>query len=75
MYHKHLGSNVIINPFCLHKFHGFNIPCYQAFRQFLSIAVYVRVVSQSCPTLFNPVDCSHQPPLSVEFPRQEYRSG
>ena len=31
-------------------------------------------VTQSCPTLCNPVDCSlaHQAPLSMEFSRQEY---
>ena len=29
----------------------------------------------SCPTLSNPKDCIHQPPLSMGFPRQEYWSG
>ena len=29
---------------------------------------------QSCPTLCNPVDCSPQSPLSMEFSRQEYWS-
>jgi len=32
-------------------------------------------VSQSCPTLCDPMDCSHQAPLSIEFSRQEYWSG
>ena len=33
-------------------------------------------VAQSCPTLCNPLNCSaHQAPLSVQFSRQEYRSG
>ena len=31
--------------------------------------------AQSCPTLYDPVDCSHQAPLSMEFSRQEYCSG
>ena len=31
-------------------------------------------VAQLCPPLCDPVDCS-QAPLSVEFSRQEYRSG
>ena len=31
--------------------------------------------AQSCPTLCNPMDCSPQAPLSMEFPRQEYWSG
>ena len=34
-------------------------------------------VSQSCPTLCDPMDCTvdHQTPLSMEFSRQEYWSG
>ena len=28
-----------------------------------------------CPTLYDPMDCSPQAPLSMEFPRQEYWSG
>ena len=33
------------------------------------------VRAQSCLTLCNPMDCSHQAPLSVEFFRQEYWRG
>ena len=32
-------------------------------------------VAQSCPTLCNLVDCSHQAPLSVGLPRHKYWSG
>ena len=32
-------------------------------------------VAQSCPTRCDPMDCSHQAPLSTEFSRQEYWSG
>ena len=32
-------------------------------------------VTQSYPTLSDPVDCSYQAPLSVGFSRQEYWSG
>ena len=32
-------------------------------------------VAQSCPTLCDPMGCSHQAPLSMGFPRQEYWSG
>ena len=32
------------------------------------------LVAQSCPTLCNPMACSHQPPLSMGFSRQEYWS-
>ena len=33
------------------------------------------VCAQSCPTLCNPKDCSHQASLPMGFPRQEYWSG
>ena len=33
------------------------------------------LVAQLFLTLCNPMDCSSQAPLSVEFPRQEYCSG
>ena len=34
------------------------------------------LLTQLCPTLFNPMGCvAHQAPLSVEFSRQEYWSG
>ena len=33
------------------------------------------LVTQSCLTLCDPMDCSHQAPLSIEFSRQEYWSG
>ena len=32
-------------------------------------------VTQSCPTLCDPMDCSHQALPSMEFSRQEYWSG
>ena len=32
-------------------------------------------VAQLCPTLCNPMDCSHQPPPSMEFSSREYWSG
>ena len=34
----------------------------------------LRLVTESCPTLCDPMDCS-QAPLSLEFSRQEYWSG
>ena len=30
---------------------------------------------QLCPTLCCPMDLNHQPPMPMEFSRQEYRSG
>ena len=33
------------------------------------------LVAQSCLTLCDPMDCSHQAPLSMEFSRQEYWRG
>ena len=32
-------------------------------------------VTQSCPTLYDPTTAAYQPPLSMEFSRQEYLSG
>ena len=32
------------------------------------------LVTQSCPTLCNPLDCTHQAPLSMGFSRQQYWS-
>ena len=37
--------------------------------------VYVHACAQSCLTFCNPMDCSPQAPLSMEFSRQEYQSG
>ena len=34
-----------------------------------------REVAKSCPTLSNPMDCSHQTSPSMGFSRQEYWSG
>ena len=36
--------------------------------------IYV-LAAQSCLILYDPVDCSYQPPLSMEFSRQESWSG
>ena len=33
--------------------------------------VCVCLITQSCLTLWHPMDCSHQASLSMEFPRQE----
>ena len=48
----------------------------------LKIVMYICVynipevsVTQSCPTLCDPVDCSLQASLSLEFSRQEHWSG
>ena len=34
-----------------------------------------REVTQSCPTLRDPMDCTYQAPPSMGFSRQEYWSG
>ena len=39
------------------------------------VCVCVCVGAQSCPTLSNHKDYSHQAPLSMRLPRQEYWSG
>ena len=42
------------------------------FNQYMLFKV---LVTQSCPTLCNPVDCGLPGSLSMEFSRQEYWSG
>ena len=37
--------------------------------------IHQGLCAQSCPTLSDPMDCSHQTPLSMGFSRQEYWSG
>ena len=39
------------------------------------VCACVCVFAQSCPTLCNPIDCSWQSSLSIEFSRQEYWCG
>ena len=39
------------------------------------VAVYVCVLTQSCPTLWTPRTPTHQTPLSMKFSRQEYWTG
>ena len=39
------------------------------------LTAVLRSVAQSCLTLVTPWTVAHQPPLSVEFFRQEYWSG
>ena len=41
----------------------------------LDKARVLRLAAQSCPTLCDPRDCSHQAPLAVGFSRQEYWRG
>ena len=45
--------------------------------QYSCVCVYVCVCvcAQSCPSLCDPMDCSCQAPLSMEFCRQEYWRG
>ena len=42
---------------------------------FTRASVYAAKSLQSCPTLCDPIDVSHQAPLSLGFSRQEYWSG
>ena len=41
----------------------------------LTLAAAAAKLLQSCPTLCDPIDGSHQSPLSLGFSRQEYWSG
>ena len=40
-----------------------------------SLPVESDAISQSCPTLCNPLDCNSPGPLSMGFPRQEFGLG
>ena len=53
------------------KSNGDTFNCYD----FNTIHLNVCMHAQLCPTLCNPIDYSHQAPLSMGFPRQEYWSG
>ena len=44
-------------------------------KHWISPLRYECVCAQPRPTLCNPMDCSHQAPLSMEFSRQEYWNG
>ena len=48
---------------------------YRLFDYKTGAEVCVYVCAQSCPTLCNPIDCSCQSALSIEFSRQEYWHG
>ena len=43
-------------------------------RSFAISLLLLLLCAQSCSTLCDPMDCSHQVSLSMEFSRQEYRS-
>ena len=51
----------------LTKFPGISAVLYES--------AWKRHTAQSCPTLWDPMDCSPQAPLPMEFFRQEYWSG
>ena len=52
----------------LYKYTGIIICC-----RLCVVSIYiVHVPSQSCLTLCNPVNCSHETPLCMGLPRQEY---
>ena len=59
-----LGFSVVINWF-IHSWWNF-FPAY---------LYHACLVAQLCPTLCNPMDCSHQAPLSMWFFGQQYWSG
>ena len=44
-------------------------------KNFYMYTKWVSEVTQSCLTLCDPMDCSHQVPLPMGFPRQEHWSG
>ena len=42
---------------------------------YVCVACLPAKLLQLCLTVYNPIDCSHQAPLSIGFSRQEYWSG
>ena len=50
------------------------IKCYSIHRAVFGITVVVLLVTLSCPTLCDPMDCTRQVPLFLGFSRQEYWS-
>ena len=58
----------------LTDFHYLNYP--QRFRgsNLKKNVIEVCMCAQSCPTLWDPTDCSNQAPLCIEFSRQKYWS-
>ena len=50
-------------------------PAYLTYTQSVCVCVCVCVHSQSCLTLCNPTDCTHQAPLTIGSSSQEYWSG
>ena len=78
-------SNVIVNAWFLHEKRGLQIVSYginnNEYFQLYPKDILTRLfsvwlfVTQSCPTLCEPMDWAHQTPLSMGFSRQEYSSG
>ena len=50
-------------------------PTYNKVFKCISSDFFVCVCAWSCRTLCSPMDTARKAPLSVRFPRQEYRSG
>ena len=66
LYHK-LSNKVFVSLWG--NSHGMRIPYWPA------LNLHAQSVSQSCPTPYNPMDCSPPGSSVHEFPKQEYWSG
>ena len=70
VWQAHIDSTTFIsNLFCFILFWTHHLPYLQSWKKWKKV-----LVTQSCPTLCNPMDCS-PPGSSVEFSRQECWSG
>ena len=56
-------------------FYNIYIVCHWYDIKFDSLSESKALVARSCPTLYNPTDCSRQASLFMGFSRQEYWSG
>ena len=71
VYQLHLEASPTISPMFINLF---KTALFQL-ALFLRCDVCVCAVTQSCPTLCDPLDCSHQASVSMGFVRQECWSG
>ena len=65
----------LINVFLYDLFWLFSFPYHNSFIHAVACAAAAAKSLQSCPTLCDPIDGSHQAPLSLGFSRQEHWSG
>ena len=75
LFHYYRAASAMIKTCILNtKFNSQMVNSQETYHIFLNPCMCV-LVTQSCLTLCNPMNCSRQAPLSIGFSRQEYWSG